>query len=68
MTHFRHCETFEIFFLHPRPRGQIMTSAVNLYACGYCFDLIQCEKTLRQCNKIRYNLVFLKIEYSSIMY
>ena len=45
-----------------------MTPAVNLYACGYCFDLIQCEKTLRQCNKIRYNLVFLKIEYSSVMY
>ena len=34
-----------------------MTPAVNFYACGYCFDLMQCEKTLQQCFKIRYNMV-----------
>ena len=59
MTHFRHCETFSKFFLGPAPRGLIMTPAVNFYACGYCFELMQYEKIIRQC---------IKIGFSSIMY
>ena len=34
---------------------KIITPADNYYACGYCFDLMQYEKILRQCIKIGYN-------------
>ena len=44
-----------------------MTPAVNFYACGYCFDLMQCEKLLRQCIKIGYSSAqCIKIGYSSV--
>ena len=36
-----------------------MMLAVDFYACGYCFDLMQCEKTLGQRIEIGYNLVML---------
>ena len=57
MTHFRHCETFSKFFLGPPPGGLIMTDAVNVHACGYCFDLMHCEKIFRKCIEIGYSLV-----------
>ena len=64
---FRHCETFSRFsseFFFPKyqrgyllRRGLIMTPAVNCFTRGYCFDLMHCEKILRQCVKIGYNSV-----------
>ena len=44
MTHFWHCETFSKSFLGPPQRGLAMTGAFDFYACGYCFDLMQCKK------------------------
>ena len=64
--YFRHCasifSTVRLFrenvLLSPGPpcgsllrRGLVMTPAVNFYAHGYCFDLIQCEKILPQFTK-----------------
>ena len=57
MTQFRHCDTFSKFFPGPPPRGLIMTCAVNFHVCGYCFDLMQCEKILLHFIKIGYILV-----------
>ena len=62
MTHFRHCETFSQLFLRPPPRGLIMAPAVGCYACGYCFDLMQCGMILWQCIKIRYSLARFRYE------
>ena len=63
--YFWHCETSKIFLsFFPRPpRGKLlrggltMTPAVNFFTRGYCFDLMQCEKLLRQCVEIGYNSV-----------
>ena len=57
MTHFRHCESFSELFHGPPTRDLIMTPADTYNACGYCFDLLQCEDILRQCIKMGYNLV-----------
>ena len=57
MIQFRHCETFSKIFRGPPPGGLNMTPAVNFYASGYWFDLMQCEKILRQCIEMGYNWV-----------
>ena len=68
-----HCEIFFQIFGQPfaRPgylfrRRIIILPPHNFCACGYCFDLKQCENILRQCIKVGYSSAqCIKVGYSS---